>query len=443
MFFLLLVLIIILPSCKSNDNCNQNLKYYCSKENDITGIIELYNKYCLKNYNESYQIDIVQFDSSEEMITKLSTEIMAGGGPDIISLDQSLPFEKLIDNEAFADINELIRTYNYDFNFSNCNLKVMESGIFNKKRYVIPLFYCPDILISTQEIFEKYDLNILNFKCEDLSGNMIHYNKRYSLFGSEDYNEKLFYSFVNEYVDFNNKTVNFESDEFSRKLNLINGILENDSTIDNIYYDLTEADCLFCTPQSMSGGSITSMMRGYCSLYSQGKKPILISNFNSNDNSIKAYIQCGIAINENSTQKEKSLVFMEYILSEEVQEYWCGGSGKSYLGSNTLALPVNNQAFNNAIDTVSKDIYDFNGDGEYDDNEIAKFNQILDVFLEEYVNKIDNINEYDLYNYEGIKNTYYNSYVIGDIIENYLDNKISVDKFIRQLTATTKIYLTE
>lgn len=35
------------------------------------------------------------------MCTKMSTEIMAGEGPDIISLNQNLPFEKLIENEAF------------------------------------------------------------------------------------------------------------------------------------------------------------------------------------------------------------------------------------------------------------------------------------------------------------------------------------------------------
>ncbi len=42
------------------------------------------------------------------MCTKMSTEIMAGEGPDIISLNQNLPFEKLIENEAFFDINSLI-----------------------------------------------------------------------------------------------------------------------------------------------------------------------------------------------------------------------------------------------------------------------------------------------------------------------------------------------
>ena len=37
----------------------------------------------------------------------MATEFMSGDGPDIISLDQPLPFEKLIENHAFADVDEL------------------------------------------------------------------------------------------------------------------------------------------------------------------------------------------------------------------------------------------------------------------------------------------------------------------------------------------------
>ena len=46
-------------------------------------------------------------------------------------------------------------------------------------------------------------------------------------------------------------------------------------------------------------------------------------------------------------------------------------------------------------------------------------------------------------NYKNLKNTYYNSTVIGDIVDKYLSGDISKDKFIRQLTAATEIYLTE
>ena len=48
-----------------------------------------------------------------------------------------------------------------------------------------------------------------------------------------------------------------------------------------------------------------------------------------------------------------------------------------------------------------------------------------------------------IYDYLEFENTYYNSSVIGDIVNDYLNGDISKEKFIRQLTAATEIYLTE
>ena len=45
--------------------------------------------------------------------------------------------------------------------------------------------------------------------------------------------------------------------------------------------------------------------------------------------------------------------------------------------------------------------------------------------------------------YDGLKTNYYNSSVIGDIVDKYLKGDFSKEKFIRQLSAATEIYLTE
>lgn len=145
---------------ESTASSNSSKLTYCAYYKDaICDIIERYNKYCTKHYDESYQIEIVKFESQEEMNIKISTEVMSGDGPDIISLDQPLPFEKLIENHAFADVDELINTYGSNIDFNDYNTKVMESGIVNRKRYFVPFFYCPNIFISTQEKLKEYDLN--------------------------------------------------------------------------------------------------------------------------------------------------------------------------------------------------------------------------------------------------------------------------------------------
>lgn len=150
--FLLLAILLCFASCSKDNEDGEKLKYYTPYQStDITEIIERYNKYCKNNLDESYQIEIVEYDSLEEMYTTMATEIMSGDGPDIISLDQPLPFEKLIENHAFADVDELINTYGSNIDFNDYNTKVMESGIVNRKRCFVPFFYCPNIFISTQE----------------------------------------------------------------------------------------------------------------------------------------------------------------------------------------------------------------------------------------------------------------------------------------------------
>lgn len=45
--------------------------------------------------------------------------------------------------------------------------------------------------------------------------------------------------------------------------------------------------------------------------------------------------------------------------------------------------------------------------------------------------------------FPNMKHSYYDDNVIGDIVDNYIHKGISKDKFIRQLSAATEIYLTE
>lgn len=61
--------------------------------------------------------------------------------------------------------------------------------------------------------------------------------------------------------------------------------------------------------------------------------------------------------------------------------------------------------------------------------------------MQTYINAIEKINNCSLY--MNVLDSYYNSSVIGDITRKFLNGDISKDKFIRQLSAATEIYLTE
>ena len=432
---------------ESTASSNSSKLTYCAYNEDvICDIIERYNKYCTKHHDESYQIEIVEYDSLEEMYTIMATEIMSGDGPDIISLDQPLPFEKLIENHAFADVDELINTYGSNIDFNDYNTKVMESGIVNRKRYFVPFFYCPNIFISTQEKLKEYDLNFSDFSYKELSRQLSQEKVSCSLFGNESDNYSLLYSFIDSYVNFDNKTTNFDTISFLENIDYIKKLINNDNTNENVYYNLYNSEnngCILSTPRLLFGGTIGGIKTAYYNIFLQNKTPAILPNF-SYENKITAYVECGIAINQNSDKKDKALRFIEYCLSEDVQEYWCGSrSDKGFSGTNEISLPVNNKAFDYAVEVETGEEWDYNEDGEFDEEEKEFSENVDSIFWKDYLGIIDDISGCTLYNYKNLKTTYYNSSVIGDIVDKYLKGDISKDKFIRQLSAATEIYLTE
>ena len=432
---------------ESTASSNSSKLTYCAYYEDaICDIIKRYNKYCTKHYDESYQIEIVEFESQEEMNIKISTEVMSGGGPDIISLDQPLPFEKLIENHAFADVDELVNTYGSNIDFNNYNTKVMESGIVNRKRYFVPFFYSPNIFISTQEKLKEYDLNFSDFSYIELSKQLSQEKVSYSLFGNESDNYSFLYSFIDSYVNFDNKTTNFDTNSFLENIDYIKKLINNDNTNENVYYNLYNSEnngCILSTPKLLFGGTIGGVKTAYYNIFLQNKTPAILPNF-SYENKITAYVEFGIAINQNSDKKDKALRFIEYCLSEDVQEYWCGSrSDKGFSGTNEISLPVNNKAFDYAVEVETGEEWDYNEDGEFDEEEKEFSENVDSIFWKDYLGIIDDISGCTLYNYKNLKTTYYNSTVIGDIVDKYLNGDISKEKFIRQLSAATEIYLTE
>lgn len=443
-----IITVFVFSGCgESTASSNSSKLTYCAYNEDvICDIIERYNKYCTKHHDESYQIEIVEYDSLEEMYTIMATEIMSGDGPDIISLDQPLPFEKLIENHAFADVDELINTYGSNIDFNDYNTKVMESGIVNRKRYFVPFFYCPNIFISTQEKLKEYDLNFSDFSYKELSKQLSQEKVSCSLFENESDNYSLLYSFIDSYVNFDNKTTNFDTNSFLENIDYIKKLINNDNTNENVYYNLYNSEnngCILSTPKLLFGGTIGGVKTAYYNIFLQNKTPAILPNF-SYENKITAYVECGIAINQNSDKKDKALRFIEYCLSEDVQEYWCGSrSDKGFSGTNEISLPVNNKAFDYAVEVETGEEWDYNEDGEFDEEEKEFSENVDSIFWKYYLGIIDDISGCTLYNYKNLKTTYYNSSVIVDIVDKYLKGDISKEKFIRQLTAATEIYLTE
>ena len=288
---------------------------------------------------------------------------------------------------------------------------------------------------------EGYDLSIEKFAVTYDNCGFIGVPLGYALFGNKDETYKFFLSYVNEYVDFYNKTTEFSSDEFTESLDYIGKMIRNDnSRKEGTTWDII-GNYLFRTSQLSFDGSMMSTLNSYFYIYNNNSTPVIIPNYNKKANAVSAFVQCGIALNNNSNNKEKALAFIQYVLSYDIQKLWSESSSSSSIV--VRALPVNKAAFEYVIDHTSKRVYDINDDGEYEKSEEEYSDEIKTKFFNEYLDMINSISSCTLYDYLEFENTYYNSSVIGDIVNDYLSGDISKEKFIRQLSAATEIYLTE
>lgn len=435
--FLILQLVFVsftFSGCHKNTTLNDSrcLKYYTYCEDSICDLINKYNKYCTVNYNDTYKIEIIKFDSEEEMKLKMSTEIMAGEGPDIFSLSQKLPFEKLTDSKTIADVNELISEFGYDIGIDNCDSKIMDAGVIDGKRYFIPLFYSPDVFITTEETLNKYNLTSSEFSFKALSEELSKNKKEYSLFGSADDNIAFFYSFLDQYIDFNSGNTEFNSDKFSEDLDSIYSLIKNDTTDENVNYFLYEninngASILYKEMPAFS-----SIVKTYSCLKYLGSTPVFVNNYNMDDDSISASTDVGIAVNDNCKNKEKLLPFIKYCLSCDVQKN---------MSEECMYLPVNSDAMEKCIDSIDE-VIDFE-DLIVSDKEKAIVETAESAAIRDYKYIINNITKCNLYSFNCLSDTYFNFSVISDIVDKYLNGDISKEKFIHQLTAATEIYLKE
>lgn len=413
---------------------NEKLKYYTSNaEDDFSSLIKQYNKICLEKYDESYQIEIIEFENNDDMCTKMSTEIMAGEGPDIISLNQNLPFEKLIENEAFLDINSLINNDETKdkIELDEYNSFIMNVGVYDGKRYIVPLSYGMDVLVSTQERLKQFNVSGNNGETLTYSNVSVKFSPsfnsttNYSFVSNDsdtglwfDHPMQLFSRFINSYIDFDNKSTFFTDDEFKDNLDIMREMVistredNSNALFDDLYINR----------------SLPLITGKYAYYKSIGETPVVFRGLVKSDDIYSAFLEIGFAINNNTKLQEQAYAFIKYALSDDCQMRICGAKGNSFSAS--ISFPLNNKAYEQLKYTASRVTDD-------DDRIIGIDND----FISTYMKIADYVNQCTLY--RDASHSYYNSSVIGDIVDKYLSGDISKEKFIRQLTAATEIYLTE
>lgn len=458
-----ILLLSVLSACENTVGAelSDNITYYKVKDSwsGGEGWIYDYNKSC----DDEDKIEIVEFDSIEALKNRLTTELMTGGGPDLLNeamfVSANLSIEKLIDMGAFMDLNELIESDNSDdkIDFTEQNQKALESGVLNGKRFCIPLYYVPNFIMTTKEQYSKH----MNEKTLSLS-----YDALIDLFDkineSEDIRlykysdssnlENLLISYIDSNIDLVNKTSTLDSKKFKDTVTRIDKLIkkyshntkDNNESVINWTEEIDPDSYIF---EDMIAQSPYDIYSGIVYTEQRGDTPIIVGTPTGSPDTLSANITESVFVNKNCTKTDKVLKAIKFAMSEETQSEQVGAEIERYnpmfAAYSGNLFPVNNKSFEKLMNTAdsftynTKDSY-YEGDDDGipdDDKEQAA---VSDESRNMLHNALESISSYELDTY-----WYYNTQVIYELLQSYLKNEITVDKFISDLKSKTKIYLEE
>lgn len=175
---------------------------------------------------DGINIEAKYFNNIDEYLNKITTEILSGEGPDILKISNnefnSVP--KLLSSGAFCDLNQLIKE-DKEFNLSNYNKTVLDSGVFEGKRYLLPIDYSMSAFCTTKSALNKNNIQIDSDNWNwntmvELSSQFIDRNKgtgKYLFgpyYGTAPYFEEFILGSEVKFYDIKSKKSNFNSADF-------------------------------------------------------------------------------------------------------------------------------------------------------------------------------------------------------------------------------------
>ena len=258
-------------------------------------------------------------ENQDNAYTKMLTEVMAGEGPDLFFLEQGImDIEKMVRRGVFANMEPYFEADNFDW--SGYNQAVMDAGVWDGQRLVIPLQYNFPMLYTSQTALDETGFSIEN--CDTFGGLL---DEIEAMQADPSQKREVFrakYTFYNfaqyagiPYVDYDRQKADLSSPELKRGAEIYNNLggLELGVLDDGISgaADIRDGKALWICPFPPVNGFYTG--------------PEVINTFDElvmmpirdMDGGIQAQITWAVAVRNNSPNLQNAYEFIKYLLSEE------------------------------------------------------------------------------------------------------------------------------
>ena len=407
----------------SNKNNSNELTIYTVKNDTVQK--RLIRKYKIEN--SDIKVNEVEFDDYEQYNEALTTDLLVGKGPDVIFAYSAYieRLNKMVEANLFLDINELLKE-DKDFNLENYNTVVMDSGVINNKRFLIPFNYYLTTWLALSDTLKSNNIELTgNETVEEI----VSASQKY--FEDEKFNNDLYFcDNVNFFelldyeeqglIDFKNKKTNFNNDDFKqivesyKKIRLAAPYEELDK------YSARQLDMLIANKLLFAGVTLepTSFYTWVNYILTNSNKDIeMLANVNRGT----AYAGYVFAINSNSKNVDSAYDFIKFAMSKEYQEDLSNHNEGEF-------IPVNNESLSKLKEDMT--------------NKIGGYHYGL--IMQELPKGIKEKYEDSLFNFSKcvISDSTLET-IIGKELTEYAQGMKSYDDAINEINRKVKLYLNE
>lgn len=416
------------------EQTNKTLKVYYSDYAStpiMDAAVQLYQKQYPDvelEVEKSYSADLESYTTKYQQI---ANQIMAGEGPDLFVVDQvSMDVEKMARQGVLADMEPFFEAD--DFDWDSYQKVVMDGGVWDGKRLVIPCTYSIPLAITTQTALEETGFSVEN--CSDFMGFVEESNKildntenARSLF-CEAISARSFYMDAGiEFLNYDNKTVHLGSDEMKKGLEWYGKIVNAEGANQAVPVSLLMGAEMVWNKQALFdlpvAKTIYQINASYAALDTADEAVMFpIRNVNGG---ITAGIEEAVAVRNNSENLQNAYNFIKILLSPECMSSAFGNAGATF----SVLNQFNYDYWQDTLEWQPNNFYNYEGD--------APFGEGGKPFSEEAFNElmgyIDEIDDTYFSDCSGMR----------DNMEPYFSGELSLEEAMAQTERELELYLTE